>query len=98
MKTIFFKWNTKSKSYGSTNSMFVGTSPAFEIALYTVCFIEHPGQPCKCHIGRSTVTVETRNAAELNGHADHISTAFPKNVKIEGNYIVYKDHATSEKT
>jgi len=84
MKTIFFKWNTKSKSYGSTNSMFVGTSPAFEIALYTVCFIEHPGQPCKCHIGRSTVTVETRNAAELNGHADHISTAFPKNVKIEG--------------
>ena len=68
--------------------MFVGTSPAFEIALYSVCFIEHPGQPCSCHIGRSTLTVKTYDAVPAGGTADQISTAFPKDVVIEGKKVV----------
>ena len=70
--------------------MFVGTSPAFEIALYSVCFIEHPGQPCSCHIGRSTITIQTYDAANQGGNANQISTAFPKDVVIEGKKVVVK--------
>jgi len=79
MSRFRFLWNLYPKTAGS--SMFVGTSPAFEIALYSVCFIEHPGQPCSCHIGRSTVTVQTYAVA--GGPADQIATAFPTDVVIE---------------
>jgi len=81
MSLLEFNWNGYLKNGGS--SMFVGTSPAFEIALYSVCFIEHPGQPCSCHIGRSTITVQTNDAVAVGGTADQISRAYPKDVVIE---------------
>lgn len=83
MQTVPFEWNGHTKYQGASTTMFVGTSPAFEIALYTVCFLEHPGQPCKCHIGRSTVTVQTHAVLNVGGTGDKISTAFPRKVEIE---------------
>ena len=87
MAMFQFHWNGYPKAHagggGGGSSMFVGTSPAFEIALFTVCFIEHPNRPCSCHIGRSTITVQTFDAVNQGGQANQICTGFPRNVEIE---------------
>lgn len=63
------------------SSMFVGTSPAFDIALFTVCFIALKRQDCNCNIGRSRITIKTFAA---NSPPDAIATAYPANVDMPG--------------
>ena len=61
--------------------MFVGTSPAFDIALFTVCFIELKGRECQCNIGRTTITVKTY---PVTGTPNQIDNAYPFDVEIQG--------------
>ncbi|XP_066285471.1 uridylate-specific endoribonuclease B-like [Branchiostoma lanceolatum] len=41
--TIDFTWNKNNKTHGS---FFLGTSPEFELAIYTVCFLARPAKKC----------------------------------------------------
>ena len=38
-------------------TMIIGTSPGFEVAIYTLCFFVRPNQPCKISLGHFNVTV-----------------------------------------
>ena len=89
MPAIYFDWNNYGKKHGEGSSMFVGTSPGFEIALYSICFIEFPGKLCTCHIGRSTVTVQTYPEMGANNLPilDEIATAYPVDVEIKSKYL-----------
>lgn len=51
-----FDWNNKEKQIGS---MFVGTSPEFEIALYTVCYYSRPGARCPVKLNGRNVIIQT---------------------------------------
>ncbi|CAH3159344.1 unnamed protein product, partial [Porites evermanni] len=46
MSCLTFKWETATKASRQGSSLFVGTSPAFEIALFSVCFLQYPGDQC----------------------------------------------------
>ncbi|XP_044169289.1 poly(U)-specific endoribonuclease-B-like isoform X2 [Acropora millepora] len=72
MSGLRFKWRGATKRAAS--SLFVGTSPAFDLALFTVCFMQFKGDTCSCNIGTSTITVQTYAAS---GHSDLIATAYP---------------------
>ena len=51
-----FSWKGVSKPQGS--SFYVGTSPAFEMALYTACFFGEPGD-CTCNIDGRPLAIKT---------------------------------------
>ena len=53
---VKFEWSGVGKKQGS--SFHVGTSPAFELALYMVCFFAEPGD-CTCSIGGDKVKILT---------------------------------------
>ncbi|KAL9955825.1 hypothetical protein ACROYT_G037210 [Oculina patagonica] len=53
-----FSWKGANKPPGS--SFYVGTSPAFEMALYTACFFGEPGD-CTCNIDGKAVMIKTIN-------------------------------------
>lgn len=54
------------------NSMFVGTSPEFEMALYTVCFLARPNQECKFTLNRYPMTVKT-----FTSYNSALASAYP---------------------
>ncbi|XP_022192297.1 poly(U)-specific endoribonuclease homolog isoform X2 [Nilaparvata lugens] len=54
--TLRFKWNDKMKKIGS---FFIGTSPEFEMALYSMCFILRNNKKCKFHLNGSKLFVRT---------------------------------------
>lgn len=67
---VQFTWNGVSKPQGS--SFYVGTSPAFEMALYTACFFGEPGY-CTCNVDRNQLKIKT-----LNFHnAGMVLTSYP---------------------
>ena len=78
-------WDGHTKKPDS--SMFVGTSPAFDFAIFSLCYIVlfntgAPGQKdCSCKIHKSTVTLR---AIELDNKkfpkTGKICTAFPTSV------------------
>lgn len=51
-----FSWKGANKPPGS--SFYVGTSPAFEMALYTACFFGEPGD-CTCNIDGRPLAIKT---------------------------------------
>ena len=83
-----FTWRGAKKA--NPSSMFVGTSPAFDLALFTTCFLKGRGaggggfpmgQPiainCKCKIdvpGIGKSTVEVTTVEDRNGK---VVTAYP---------------------
>ncbi|XP_074608015.1 uncharacterized protein LOC141860713 [Acropora palmata] len=77
MSGLRFTWRTATKKAAS--SLFVGTSPAFDLALFTVCFIAFKDKPCSCNIGRSTITIQTYS---VNSSPDLIATAYPAKVEM----------------
>jgi len=65
-----FQWKGTSKAQGS--SFFVGTSPDFEIALYTVCFFE--ASYCTCNINGKRLSITTINF----NNKGNVLTAYPR--------------------
>ena len=80
MSGLKFDWDGAKK--GAFSTLFVGTSPAFEMALFSTCFymMASNGQSdvCKCNIGKSLVDVKVLKTP----NKQKILTAFPKNVSI----------------
>jgi len=70
---VSFTWNGDPKIGGS--SFYVGTSPAFEIALYTLCFFAKPHpQVCTCNINGQPLEVK----AIQYQTSGHVLTAYPQ--------------------
>lgn len=47
-----------------TDNMLIGTSPEFELALYTLCFFRSPGTECQCKINNKNIVVKTVISAD----------------------------------
>ncbi|XP_041975327.1 poly(U)-specific endoribonuclease homolog [Aricia agestis] len=56
-------------------TMFVGTSPELELALYTVCFMARPDRPCRVTAGNVPFTIQTKTLKSDNVLL--IDTAYP---------------------
>jgi len=57
------------------SSMFVGTSPEFEIALYTVCYYARPGQRCAVKLNGKDVNITTHYSYRQGKR--YVGSAFP---------------------
>ena len=68
---VQFTWNGASKPPGS--SFYVGTSPAFEVALYTACFFGEPGN-CTCSVDGKQLEIKTINF----DNAGMVLTSYPE--------------------
>ena len=81
MSGLKFDWGGAKK--GSYSTLFVGTSPAFEVALFSTCFLmiqpTSKSDECECNIGKSLVKVEVYR----DKSGSKIRTAFPKDVSIQ---------------
>ena len=88
MSCLTFKWGTATKASLQGSSLFVGTSPAFEIALFSVCFLQYPGAQCGCSIGTSSsVTVQTYATATTSPSITAVATAYPSEVSSLGEHF-----------
>ncbi|XP_015114098.1 poly(U)-specific endoribonuclease homolog [Diachasma alloeum] len=58
-------------------SMFVGTSPELEMALYTVCFYVRRGKKCKLSLGGSKFRIITHELTYKGKNLPVIGSAFP---------------------
>ncbi|CAK1602133.1 unnamed protein product [Parnassius mnemosyne] len=58
------------------NSMFIGTSPELEIALYTLCFVTRVGEDCHLKLGNKDVNILTHNFRYRS--KSYIGSAFPQ--------------------
>ncbi|XP_035676789.1 poly(U)-specific endoribonuclease-B-like isoform X1 [Branchiostoma floridae] len=76
--TIDFTWNNNNKTFGS---FFLGTSPEFELAIYTVCFLAGDENETTVILGNKPATILT-NAYRVNGQ-NQIGACYPKFEKPE---------------
>lgn len=53
---VKYSWKNSIKPAGS---MFIGTSPEFEMALYTVCFLARPNDRCNLAVGNKSFFIQT---------------------------------------
>ncbi|CAD5219129.1 unnamed protein product [Bursaphelenchus xylophilus] len=67
-----FLWGRRKKPYGS---FFIGTSPAFDFSLFTMCILARRDEKCEVIIDECPVSVVSR-AMQWNG-TSVISTVFP---------------------
>ncbi|XP_069087030.1 uridylate-specific endoribonuclease C-like [Pleurodeles waltl] len=51
-----YKWSTYLKSVGS---FYIGSSPEFDIAVYTLCYVTRPDKLCDLRIGGQTSKIQT---------------------------------------
>ncbi|XP_006888229.1 PREDICTED: poly(U)-specific endoribonuclease isoform X2 [Elephantulus edwardii] len=51
-----FNWDGYYKEVGAA---FIGSSPEFEFALYTLCFIARPGKVCRLSLGGHPLAIQT---------------------------------------
>ncbi|KAG8585548.1 hypothetical protein GDO81_005067 [Engystomops pustulosus] len=71
-----FKWSTYLKTLGS---MFIGSSPEFEFAVYTLCYITRPDSLCTLTAGGHTLKIQTytwANSSYGNGKR-YVASAYP---------------------
>ncbi|XP_066599179.1 endoribonuclease CG2145-like [Prorops nasuta] len=68
---VHLKYEGKHK----TSSMFIGTPPEFEIAVYTLCFFARPQNTCKLSFGGKKFYVQTYNWIDKNYKL--VGAAFP---------------------
>ncbi|XP_067667011.1 uridylate-specific endoribonuclease B-like [Haliotis asinina] len=66
-----FSWKGRRKKVGN---MFVGVSPEFDIAVYTLCFLLRPGGACKFNFQGHNITIQTYDNANVSGL--QVGTAF----------------------
>ncbi|XP_041372098.1 poly(U)-specific endoribonuclease-like [Gigantopelta aegis] len=67
-----FDWVGYWKSLGS---FFLGTSPEFDMSLYSVCAIMHPNAVCSFHMNGSDVRIQTWDIGHKTGL--QIASAYP---------------------
>ena len=64
-----FSWN---RGAPVTDNMLIGTSPEFELALYTLCFFTSPASDCECKVNIRKIMVKTTTSPDgskiLNSH------------------------------
>ncbi|XP_035677297.1 poly(U)-specific endoribonuclease-B-like [Branchiostoma floridae] len=73
--TIDFTWDNNNKTFGS---FFLGTSPEFELAIYTVCFLARPKKSnpeTLVILGNKRAHIITKPVKSCE---DHIGTCYPK--------------------
>ncbi|XP_030324446.1 poly(U)-specific endoribonuclease, partial [Calypte anna] len=51
-----FSWDGFHKELGSA---FIGSSPEFELGIYTLCFISRPGRQCHLSLGGHSLSIQT---------------------------------------
>ncbi|XP_063813154.1 uridylate-specific endoribonuclease D-like [Pseudophryne corroboree] len=71
-----FKWGTYLKTLGS---MFIGSSPEFEIGILTLCYVTSPDSLCSVKIGGQTLRIQTytwANSTYGNGKR-YVASAYP---------------------
>ncbi|XP_050335843.1 endoribonuclease CG2145 [Bactrocera neohumeralis] len=57
------------------NTLFIGTSPEFELSVYTVCFLLHVEEPCPVQMGNTKFNINT-NAWDWHGRKT-LAAAYP---------------------
>jgi len=62
-----FDWDNRHKSLGS---FFVGVSPEFDMAIYSLCFLDYPGKSCPFTIDGTSLRIQSYSTS------GHISTAY----------------------
>ena len=62
--TIQFNWKGDVKPIGSS---FIGTSPEFEVALYTVCFLAGDGKDVNAELDDYDVIIKTHHMGPYLG-------------------------------
>lgn len=67
-----FSWGSRQKP---VTSFFVGTTPEFELALYTICFYARPNGLCKVQLNQKNLLIQT-NKINQNGVA-LVGSAYP---------------------
>ncbi|XP_032240590.2 uridylate-specific endoribonuclease B isoform X2 [Nematostella vectensis] len=68
--TARFKYHTVQKPIGG---FFVGTSPEFELSLYTTCFLKYPNGKCTCQMNGKRVKIITYR----DRRTSLVATAYP---------------------
>lgn len=53
---------------------FLGTSPEFEMALYTICFLKFPNAECECRINDESFKIRSY---QVRGAPQYVATAYP---------------------
>ncbi|XP_004518357.1 poly(U)-specific endoribonuclease homolog [Ceratitis capitata] len=67
-----FSFHNHVKPY---NTLFIGTSPEFELSVYTVCFLLHVEEPCPVQMGKTKFNINT-NAWDWHGRKT-LAAAYP---------------------
>ena len=73
MVNVNFKWQGHCKP---SSSMFVGTSPEFELALYTLCWFSRPNSRCPIKLGGHLLSVQTYEQVNVFGKK-LVTAAYP---------------------
>nr|XP_012029782.2 poly(U)-specific endoribonuclease isoform X2 [Ovis aries] len=70
-----FNWDGYYKEVGSA---FIGSSPEFEMALYSLCFIARPGKVCQLSLGGHPLAIQTYtwNKSTYGNGKKYIATAY----------------------
>lgn len=71
-----FNWNNYYKSVGSA---FLGSSPEFDFAIYTLCFIARPDKGCKVRLGSHVQNIQTYTWTNsfYDGDKRYVASAYP---------------------
>ncbi|XP_077863643.1 uridylate-specific endoribonuclease A-like [Saccoglossus kowalevskii] len=64
-----FNWNNYLKEI---SSMWIGRSPEFEMAMYTICFKEFPNKACSFDMAGVKTKIQT-----YDQDGDYIGSAYP---------------------
>ncbi|XP_026801357.3 uridylate-specific endoribonuclease A [Pangasianodon hypophthalmus] len=71
-----FMWDGYYKQVGSA---LIGSSPEFDLAVYTLCYVTRPGQQCRLSLGGKQLTIQTYTWDKVtygNGKK-YIASAYP---------------------
>ena len=94
MRDLKFIWRGRRKQGHSGSRMFVGTSPAFELALFTTCLLTGRGNAgggfpppgpyrttdCECTINVPGIGLSTVEVRTVENQNGKVVTATPMNV------------------
>jgi poly(U)-specific endoribonuclease len=72
MASVKFTWQGQPKTGGS---FFIGTSPEYDMAVFTLCFLARNGQPCNIELDGCPASITTHDLSQ-NGRT-YIGSAYP---------------------